>query len=100
MTTLREKNSLADSIKEQTGLQADNDNTRAFMDGIAAQERMGREALQREQKALEEMQSHLDLVARFLAGKLTEADQKHPGIHQLIAQRQAALSAALRGHKR
>lgn len=100
MTTLREKNALAESIKEQTGLDGTDPNVAAFYRGIESQERIGLEALQREQKALEEMQSHLDLVARFLAGKLTEADQKHPGIHQLIAQRQAALSAALRGNKR
>lgn len=100
MTTLREKNSVADSIKEQTGLDGTDPNVSAFYSGIESQERIGLEALQREQKALEEMQSHIDLVRRYLAGQLTEADEKHPAINKLVAQRQAALSAALRGNKR
>jgi trans-2-enoyl-CoA reductase len=70
--------------------------TQAFNDGIAEQQRMGREAYEANQKALDEMAKHRDLIARMMSGNLTEDEMNDPTVAAVMQRRVGALGSALR----
>lgn len=74
---------------------ADNSQVQAFNDGMASQQEIGREAAERHQKAISEMDEHMALVRRSVMQPHT-LDPSNPKHAELLRLRSGALGAALR----
>jgi|GEM_PF-5941036 len=70
---------------------------RAFEQGIASQQEIGKEALEREEKARAEMQRHMDIVTKAFTNP-DSLDHNDPHVRAVLGMRAQALSSALRAH--
>lgn len=74
---------------------ADNSQVEAFRSGVEEQQRVGREAAERHQKSITEMDEHMALVRRSVMQPHT-LDPSNPKHAELLRLRRGALGSALR----